>query len=188
MGRLAPSHRRPLVHASVPAWGYGLRISCSPFSPGRQFLLPSCVRRPGLLVVIAMQPLFLIFSIQLAGLFEHPTFSVGVVGWFIGGAVNLTRAIKYAVQTGRARIASFERLFPLTGLEPLNPTLTDASSAASLLFQHLFLLRRGLPLPSLASEVSGSLVLLLLRANQLSSPAQKRVISAVRAAMVFGFS
>ena len=62
-----------------------------------------------------MQPLFLIFGIQLAGLFKHPAFSVGVVGWFIRGAVNLTRAMEYAVQTGQARIASFERLFPLTG-------------------------------------------------------------------------
>ena len=62
-----------------------------------------------------MQPLFLVFGIQLAGLLEHPAFSVGVIGWLIGGAVNLTRAIEYAVQTGRARIASFERLFQLTG-------------------------------------------------------------------------
>ena len=38
-----------------------------------------------------------------------------MIGWLIGGAVNLTRAIEYVVQTGRARIASFERLFPLTG-------------------------------------------------------------------------
>ena len=56
------------------------------------------------------------FGVQLAGLFKHPTFSVGVVGWFIGGAVNLTRATEYAVQTGRARIVSFECLFPLTEL------------------------------------------------------------------------
>ena len=62
-----------------------------------------------------MQPLFLVFGIQLAGLLEHPAFSVGVIGWLIGGAVNLTRAIEYAVQTGRARVASFERLLPLTG-------------------------------------------------------------------------
>ena len=86
------------------------------FHLGRKFLLSSCVRRPGLLVVITMQPLFLVLGIQLASLFEHPTFSIGVVGWFIGGAVNLTRAIEYAVQTGRARIVSFEWLFPLTGL------------------------------------------------------------------------
>ena len=62
-----------------------------------------------------MQPLVLVFGIQLAGLLEHPAFSVGVIGWLIGGAVNLTRAIEYAVQAGRSRIASFERLFPLTG-------------------------------------------------------------------------
>ena len=86
------------------------------FHLGRKFLLSSCVRRPGLLVVIAMQPLFLVFGIQLASLFKHPSFSVGVVSWFIGVAVNLTRAIEYAVQTGRARIVSFESFFPLTGL------------------------------------------------------------------------
>ena len=85
------------------------------FHLATQFLLSSCVRRPGLLLVVAMQPLFLVFGIQLAGLFAHPAFSVGVVGWFIGGAVNLTRAIEYAVQTGRARIVSFKWIFPLTG-------------------------------------------------------------------------
>ena len=62
-----------------------------------------------------MQPLFLVFGIQLAGLFEHPAISVNVIGWFVGGAVNLARAVEYAVQTGRSRIVSFERLFPLTG-------------------------------------------------------------------------
>ena len=85
------------------------------FHLGRKFLLSSYVRRPGLLVVVAMQPLFLVFSIQLAGLFEYPTFSVGMVGWFIGGAMNLARAIEYAVQTGQAPIVSFKWLFPLTG-------------------------------------------------------------------------
>ena len=77
--------------------------------------MSSCVRQPGLLVVITLRPLFLIFGIQLVGLFEHPAFSVGVVGRFIVGAVNLTRAIEYAVQTGRAQVVSFEWLFPLTG-------------------------------------------------------------------------
>ena len=38
-----------------------------------------------------------------------------MIGWFIRGAVNLTRAFEYAVQTGRSRIVSFERLLPLTG-------------------------------------------------------------------------
>ena len=79
------------------------------------FLLSSSVRTPGLLVIIAVQPLVLVLGIYLADLFEHPAISVSVIGWFIGGAVNLARAVEYAVQTGRSRIVSFERLFPLTG-------------------------------------------------------------------------
>ena len=38
-----------------------------------------------------------------------------MVGWLVGDAVYLARAIEYTVQTGRARSASFEWLFPLTG-------------------------------------------------------------------------
>src|SRR3989337_1569344 len=71
-------------------------------------------------------------------------------------------------------------LFHWPVLEPLNPAFTAVSSVSSLLFRRLCLLRRGLPLPSRTSEVPGSLVLLLLRASQLSSPAQKRVIRAVK--------
>ena len=73
-------------------------------------------------------------------------------------------------------------------LEPLNPALTVVSLALSPLLRRLCLLRRGLSLVSLASEVSGFLDVLLLRASQLCSPAQKRVMSVVRAAMDFGFS
>ena len=58
---------------------------------------------------------YLCFRRLNAGLLEHPTFPVGVVGWLVGGAVYLARAIEYMVQTGRARSASFEWLFPLTG-------------------------------------------------------------------------
>ena len=85
------------------------------FTWGGGFLLPSSVRTPGLLVIIAMQPLVLVLSVYLAGLFEHPAISVSVIGWFIGGAMNLARAVEYAVQTGRSWIVYFERLFPLTG-------------------------------------------------------------------------
>ena len=62
-----------------------------------------------------MQPLVLVLGIYLAGLFEHPAISVSVVGWFIRGAVDLTRAVEYAVKTGRSRVVSFEWLFLLTG-------------------------------------------------------------------------
>ena len=39
-----------------------------------------------------------------------------MIGWFIKSAVDLAWTIEYAVQTGRARIVSFEWLLPLTGL------------------------------------------------------------------------
>ena len=61
-----------------------------------------------------MQPLVLVFSVYFAGLFKDPAVSVGMVGWLVRGAMNLARALQYAVQTGRSLIVSFERLFPLT--------------------------------------------------------------------------
>ena len=78
-----------------------------------EFLLSSSVRTPGLLVIIAVQPLVLVLGIYLAGLSEHLAISVSVIGWFIGGAMNLARAVEYAVQTGRSQIVSCERLLPL---------------------------------------------------------------------------
>src|SRR3954471_3889884 len=77
-------------------------------------LLSFVVRRPGLLLVIAIQPLVFMFGSYLACLLEHPT-SVGVIGWPFGGAMNLARAVEYSVQTGRALVILFEWLFPLTG-------------------------------------------------------------------------
>src|SRR3954453_3503928 len=55
-----------------------------------------------------------------------------------------------------------------------------------LLLRRRSLFRRGFPFPSLTSDVLGSLV--LHRANQLSSPAQKRVRRLVNTAIVLGFS
>ena len=57
------------------------------------------VRMPGLIVIVAVQPLVLVLGIYLAGLFEHPAISISVIGWFIRGAVNLARAVEYEVQT-----------------------------------------------------------------------------------------
>ena len=70
------------------------------FHPGAKFLLSPNVRTPGLLIIIAVQPLVLVFSIQLAGLFEHPAISVSMVSWFIMGVVNLAQAVEYAVPIG----------------------------------------------------------------------------------------
>ena len=71
---------------------------------------------PGLFIIVTVQPLVLVFGVYFAGLFEHPAVSIGVVGWLVRGAMNLARALQYAVQTGRPLFISFERLFPLTGL------------------------------------------------------------------------
>ena len=81
-----------------------------------EFLLSPHVRTPGLFVIVVVQPLVLVFGVYLAGLFEHLAIFVSMIGWFIGGDVNLARAVEYAVQTGRSRIVSFKRLLPLTGL------------------------------------------------------------------------
>ena len=78
---------------------------------------------PGHLVIVVVQPLVLVFGIYFVGLFEHPAISVSVVGWLIRGVVNLARAVEYAVQTGRSRIVSFERLFPLTGFRAFESSI-----------------------------------------------------------------
>ena len=39
----------------------------------------------------------LVFSVELAGLLEDPTTSVGMIGWLIGGVVYLTWTIENAV-------------------------------------------------------------------------------------------
>ena len=81
-----------------------------------------------------------------------------------------------------------EGFFRGPNFELLNPAFTNVSSASPLLCRHLILLRDGFPFPFQASEVSGSSGLLLRRANQLSSPIQKHVISEVRADTALGLS
>ena len=63
------------------------------FTWGGGFLLSAHVRTPGILVIIAMQPLVLVFSVYLAGLFKYPAVSIGVVVWLVRGAMNLARAL-----------------------------------------------------------------------------------------------
>ena len=63
-----------------------------------KLLLSPCVRLTKLLVlVVAWRPLSLMFGVKLADLFEDPTISVGVVGEFIRGAMNLAKPIKYSI-------------------------------------------------------------------------------------------
>ena len=55
------------------------------------------VQTPGLFIIVAVQPLVLVLGIYFTSLFEHPAVSVSVVCWLIRGAMNLARAVKYAV-------------------------------------------------------------------------------------------
>ena len=48
-----------------------------------------------------------------------------MIGWFIGGAVDLAWTIEYAVQTGRARIVSIKWLFLVTGLGATKSSIND---------------------------------------------------------------
>ena len=79
------------------------------------FICPPRVRMLGLFVIVAVQPLVLVFGIYFAGLFKDPAVSVGVVGWLVRGALNLARALQYTVQTGRSLIVMLEWLLLLTG-------------------------------------------------------------------------
>ena len=64
---------------------------------GGEFLLSPRVRTPGLIVIVAVQPLVLVFGVYFAGLFKYPAVSIGVVGWLVRGAMNLARALQYMV-------------------------------------------------------------------------------------------
>ena len=81
------------------------------FTRGELLLSPH-VRTPGLLVIVAVQPLVLVFRIYFAGLFKYPAVSIGVVGWLIRGAMNLARTVEYVVQAGRSFVISFVGLLP----------------------------------------------------------------------------
>ena len=98
--------------------------------------------------------------------------------------MDLTRAIQYAIQTGRSRSISFKWLFPLTGSRASESGIDCRILVLSPLLRRFGLLRCCLLLTSLLSEVSRFLDVLLLRASQLSSPMQKRVMRFVNAAIV----
>lgn len=89
------------------------------------------------------------------------------------------------VGPSRLPLEDFFRCLDL-GLRKL--ALTVVSSGSSLLCRWLFLLRLGYPFPSRGSELPGSSELWLRRASQLSSPAEKRVMSDVRVDVVLGLS
>ena len=85
------------------------------FHLGGDFLCPPVFGRRGSSSSSLCSPLSLFLAFILPACLNTAV-SIGVVGWLVRGAMNLARALQYAVQTGRSLIISFERLLPLTGL------------------------------------------------------------------------
>ena len=54
-----------------------------------EFLLFPSAFLARFVLVFALRTLPFVFGIELAGLLEDPTFSVGMISWFVGGAMNL---------------------------------------------------------------------------------------------------
>ena len=54
-----------------------------------KFLLSPRVRLTRFVLVFTLRSFPFVFGVEFAGLLEDPTFSIGMIGWFIGSAVNL---------------------------------------------------------------------------------------------------
>ena len=68
------------------------------FDLGGKFLLPPYVRWARFFVVVlAGRPFPLVFGVELAGLLEDLTASVGMISWFIGVVMNLAGPVQYPV-------------------------------------------------------------------------------------------
>ena len=120
-------------------------------------------------------------------MFKNPTISVGMIGWFVRGAMYLARTIEDAVQAGWSLFASFIWLLSLTGLGTTESGIDCRVIGVVTITSAFVSVASELAVAIFASEAPISLAVFLLRASQLSPPAQKLVISAVRAAMDFGF-
>ena len=64
---------------------------------GELLLTPGVWLASLFVIAVTGRPLHLVFGIELADLFKNPTTLVGVIGWFIGGAMNLAGPIQYPV-------------------------------------------------------------------------------------------
>ena len=64
---------------------------------GKLLLTPGIWLLSLFVVAITGRPPPLVFGVELAGLLEDPTASVGMISWFIGVAVNLAGSVQYPV-------------------------------------------------------------------------------------------
>ena len=71
-----------------------------------------------LILIFAWCILPLVYGVELAGLLEEPTFSVGMIGWFARGAMDLTYLVQNFIQARqfisgafRGRLLTWPRAF-----------------------------------------------------------------------------
>jgi hypothetical protein len=81
----------------------------------RELLLSTIDRTAGLIIVLAAWDHALLLGCEFAGLFEHPTVTVGVVGGLVLSAMDLARPLHDFVQRGGSVAIAFRRLLPLPG-------------------------------------------------------------------------
>ena len=71
-------------------------VHCFHFG-GKLLLTPGIWLVSLFVIAITGRPPPLVFGVELAGLLEDPTASVGMISWFIGVAMNLAGPIQYLV-------------------------------------------------------------------------------------------
>ena len=71
-----------------------------------------------LILIFAWCILPLVYGVELDGLLEDPTFSMGMIGWFARGAMDLTYLVQNFIQAGqfissafRGRLLTWPRAF-----------------------------------------------------------------------------
>ena len=67
-----------------------------------------------LILIFAWCVLPLVYGVELAGLLEDPTFSVGMIGWFARGAMDLTYLVQNFIQAGQFVSGAFRGRLLLT--------------------------------------------------------------------------
>ena len=67
-----------------------------------------------LILVFAWCILPLVYGVELAGLLEDPTFSMGMIGWFARGAMDLTYLVQNFIQAVQFVSAAFRGRLLLT--------------------------------------------------------------------------
>ena len=85
------------------------------FYLGGKFLLSPRVWLARFVLVFALRSLPFVFGVELAGLLEDPTFSVGMISRFVRSAVNLVGPVYNFIQVGWTVFVAFKWLLPLTG-------------------------------------------------------------------------